>query len=72
MGLDVCGGVHLLLPLLLLLGIVGHTFPHLAVLIYRPMVRDLQLLIGETTHSRQLGTKALRMSHTIRWNRLIG
>jgi hypothetical protein len=62
MGSDVCGGVHLLLPLLLLLGIVGHTSQSPAVLIYRPMVWDLQFLIGETTHPRRFGTKALRMS----------
>jgi hypothetical protein len=62
MGSDVCGGVHLLLPLPLLLGIVGHTSQSPAVLIYRPMVWDLQFLIGETTHPRRFGTKALRMS----------
>jgi hypothetical protein len=65
MGLDVCGGVHLLLPLLLLLEIVGHTSQSLAVLIYRPLVWDIQLPVGETSHPRRFGTKALRMSYDI-------
>jgi hypothetical protein len=65
MGLDVCGGVHLLLPLLPLLEIVGHTTLSSAVLIYRPMVRDIQFLIGETSHSRQLGSKTLCTSYNL-------
>ena len=65
MGLDVCGGVHSLLPLLLLLEIVGHTSQSLAVLIYRPMVRDIQFLIGKTPHSRGSGTKALCTSYNV-------
>jgi hypothetical protein len=65
MELDVCGGVHLLLPLLPLLEIVGHTSQSPAVLMYRPMVWDLQLLIGETSHSRRFGSKALRMSYEL-------
>lgn len=65
MGLDVCGGVHLLLLLLPLLEIVGHTSPTPAVLICRPMVRDVQLLIGETPNPRRFGTKALCTSYNI-------
>jgi hypothetical protein len=65
MGSDVCGGVHLLLLLLPLLETVGHTSQSLAVLIYRPLVWDIQFLIGETSHSRQLGTKALCTSYNI-------
>jgi hypothetical protein len=61
---DVFGGVHLLLQQLLLLETVSlsYTITWTLLIIVRPLVRYIQLLVGETSYSRSPRAKAICMS----------